>query len=176
MVRSRTTDSSRIRRCLFAALATLAFCAPVAGVGAEASGSGLPVPRFVSLRASEVNLRTGPGRTYPVEWVYQRRHIPVEVVQEFDTWRKIRDFEGTEGWVHQSMLDGRRYVLITGGEQILRQSPDVQSTPVARVQPGVIARLLECQPTWCEVEAGNYVGWLLRESFWGAYPNEVVQE
>jgi SH3-like domain-containing protein len=81
------------------------------------------LPRFVSLRASEVNLRTGPGIRYPIEWVFKRRDLPVEVVDEFESWRRIRDWEGTLGWVHQSMLRGRRTALVTGEPRVLRRAP-----------------------------------------------------
>lgn len=134
--------------------------------------TGLPLPRFVSLRPAEVNLRTGPGNTYPVDWVYRRRHMPVEVVAEFDNWRKIRDWQGAVGWVHQSLLDGRRYGLITS-EQVMLSRPAADSAPVARLMPGVVAQLLACRPGWCRLEAGGHAGWLARDGFWGAYPGET---
>ncbi len=145
--------------------------------GAETLGSEtkLPIPRFVSLRSSEVNLRTGPGTTYPVDWVFVRRGLPVEIIAEFDVWRKIRDWQGTVGWVHQSMLDGRRMARITGGEQELRSEPTEAGSAVARLAPGVIGRLLECEASWCKIDAGGYRGWLRRDEFWGAYPDEKVQ-
>ena len=82
------------------------------GTGGRIGESGLTLPRFVSLRASEVNMRTGPGTRYPIAWVYKQRNLPVEIVDEFDTWRRIRDWEGSEGWVHQSMLHGRRSIMV----------------------------------------------------------------
>ncbi|HEC14175.1 MAG TPA: hypothetical protein ENI72_00310, partial [Rhodospirillales bacterium] len=77
-------------------------------------GSGLPLPRFVSLRVNEVNMRTGPGVQYPIEWVYSRQYLPMEVIAEYSTWRKVRDWQGGQGWVHQSMLGGRRSFIVTG--------------------------------------------------------------
>lgn len=138
------------------------------------SETKLPVPRFVSLRSGEVNLRTGPGTNYPVDWVFVRRGMPVEVVAEFDVWRKIRDWQGTVGWVHQSMLDGRRTVRITGADRELRRQPAEDAAVVARVAPGVIGRLLECEASWCELDAEGYRGWLKRDEFWGVYPDEKV--
>jgi SH3-like domain-containing protein len=135
----------------------------------------LPLPRFVSLRSNEVNLRTGPGTIYPVEWVFVRRGLPVEVVAEFDVWRKIRDWQGTIGWVHQSMLDGKRTARITGGERMLHGEPTESAADVARLAPGVIGRLLECEGAWCRIEAQGYRGWLKRDEFWGTYPDEAVQ-
>jgi SH3-like domain-containing protein len=143
---------------------------------AETLGSEtkLPIPRFVSLRSGEVNLRTGPGTNYPVDWVFVRRGLPVEIIAEFDVWRKIRDWQGTVGWVHQSMLDGRRTARITGADRELRSEPADDAAIVARVAPGVIGRLLECEASWCELDTEGYRGWLKRDEFWGAYPDEKV--
>lgn len=152
----------------------LAVLVAVLAAGAAAAAE-LPVPRFVSLRSSEVNLRTGPGASYPVEWVYVRRSMPVEVIGEFETWRKIRDWQGTVGWVHQSMLDGQRTALVVGAERVLRREPDAEAPAVARLAPGVIGRLLECAPAWCRVEAAGHEGWLRRDEFWGAYPDETIE-
>jgi SH3-like domain-containing protein len=144
---------------------------------AETFGSEtkLPIPRFVSLRSNEVNLRTGPGTTYPVDWVFVRRGLPVEIIAEFDVWRKIRDWQGTVGWVHQSMLDGRRSVRITGGERTLRSEPADSASALARLAPGVIGRLLRCEGAWCKIDAQGYRGWLKRDEFWGTYPDESIQ-
>jgi SH3-like domain-containing protein len=139
------------------------------------TGEGLPVPRYVSLRSEEVNVRTGPGVRYPVEWVFQRRHMPVEVVEQFEHWRKIRDIEGTEGWVHQSMLSGKRYAIVTGEIRSLRARPEAGAKEVARLEPGVIAELLECQGPLCRLDAGGVKGWLPRAEFWGVYPGESLK-
>ena len=136
---------------------------------------GLPVPRFVSLHASKIYLRTGPGMNFPVQWIYQRRHMPVEVIAEYDTWRKIKDWQGTIGWVHQSMLDGGRYALITGSERELLQDPADTASPTAKVMPGVVAQILRCDGTWCRVNADGYKGWLKRDEFYGTYPDEKVE-
>ncbi len=134
--------------------------------------SGLPLPRFVSLRSAEVNLRTGPGPSYPIEWVYLRRNMPVEVIAEFDNWRKVRDWQGTVGWVHQNLLSGERDVRITGVERVLLSRAE-DGMPVARLMPGVIARILRCGPDWCELATDSYRGWLPRQDFWGLYPHET---
>ena len=134
--------------------------------------TGLPLPRFVSLRASEVNLRSGPGTRYPIDWVYRRSGMPVEIIDEFDTWRRIRDWQGTEGWVHQSMVRGRRSVLITGQRRILKRRPEAGAPGVAMLDAGVIAALERCRDGWCELSAGGYSGWLPRDSFYGLYPDE----
>jgi SH3-like domain-containing protein len=167
--------SSFIRRGLPAAL--LALLVAIAGwaMPASAAEKGLPVPRFVTLRSEEVNLRTGPGDRYPIEWVFKRKGMPVEIVAEFDVWRKIRDWQGTEGWVHQRMVVGNRAVMIKGEAHTLHSSPDPTAAVVARAEPGVVAKLIECRRAWCRVEAQGVKGWLMRGEVWGVYPDETVQ-
>ncbi len=130
--------------------------------------SGRPLPRFASLRSGEVNVRTGPGVRYPVEWVFKRRSFPIEIVAEFDTWRKVRDWQGTVGWVHRSLLSGRRTVLVTGRQRRLHSEPAADAETVARLEPGVVAELLQCANSWCEIRAAGRSGWLRKGEFWGA--------
>ena len=150
--------------------------------GAEAAASdpgqavpgrtGLPLPRFVTLRSGEVNLRSGPGTVYPIEWVYRRRGMPVEVIDEFGNWRRIRDWQDTKGWVHRSMLRGRRGALTTGEKRLLRRRPDSEAPGVAWVEPGVVLELLRCQSDWCALHVQGFEGWLPRNAFYGLYPDE----
>jgi SH3-like domain-containing protein len=160
-------------------IAVVVACAVLAAPAAVAASksSGLPLPRFVSLRAGEVNLRTGPGVQYPVDWVYQRQHLPVEIIAEYGTWRKIRDWQGTQGWVHQSMVAPKRTFIATGEVRTIRRKSDPNSEAVARIEPGVIGRLLACPELngWCRVEVGGHEGWLRRVEFWGVQRDEVVQ-
>lgn len=142
---------------------------------AQTGRTGLPLPRFVSLRAGEVNLRTGPGIRYPIDWVYRRKGLPVEVIDEFETWRRIRDHEGTMGWVHQSMLEGLRRVLVMPKSQVLRRAPQPESRAVARLEPGVVAKLVGCDGPWCQVQVEGYAGWLKRAGVFGLYPDEKLQ-
>ena len=166
-------SSARLRRAAFATVLILA-AVPAATIDAD---TGLPLPRFVSLRADEVNMRTGPGRRYPVEWVYRRQGLPVEIIAEFDTWRRVRDWQGIDGWMHSSMLSGKRYVVVTGDARVLREESDPDSPPVARAEASVIGRLLECpeETPWCRVEIGGVRGWLRRGEFWGVYEHEAVE-
>jgi SH3-like domain-containing protein len=142
---------------------------------AQSGNERLPVPRFVSLRSDDVNLRAGPDGRYPIEWVFKRRNLPVEILAEFDTWRRIRDSSGTEGWVHQALLQGRRYAIVAGETRALRRTAQDDAAIVARLEPGVIGRLLECKESWCRLEAGGFRGWLKRQEIWGVYPQEVVR-
>ena len=124
-----------------------------------------------------MNLRSGPGLRYPIEWVYKRRDLPVEIQREFEVWRLVADQEGVKGWVHQATLVGRRTFITIGAERMIRASARDNAAPVARLKPGVIGRLRSCEANadWCQVQVGEYRGWLKREAFWGSYPGEAVQ-
>jgi SH3-like domain-containing protein len=143
-------------------------------MAAAAGGAEAPLPRFATLHSDKVNLRAGPGDRYPIEWVYLRKDWPVEVIAQFDHWRRVRDWEGTEGWVHEKMVTGRREVIVTGGVRGLRSGPDLGAGLVARAEPGVMARLDECRGEWCRIVAGDVTGWVERSDIWGVYPTEAV--
>src|SRR5436305_2056215 len=116
-------------------------------------GAGLKVPRFVSLHSDKVNLRAGPGRQYPIEWVLTKRDMPVEVIAQVENWRRIRGWDGTQGWVQEHMVAGKRFAVVSkGADRPLYQLSDPASPVVARAEPGVVARLLECRGPWCRVE------------------------
>ncbi|MFA5592212.1 MAG: SH3 domain-containing protein [Micavibrio sp.] len=141
--------------------------------GRKANSSGLPIPRFVSLASDKVFVRTGPALRYPIKWVYQRKNMPVEIVQEFDTWRKIRDMDGDDGWIHQSLLSGERHIVVKGEARLpVRRAPDADSRPIAHLEPSVIARAHRCQGGWCQVMAAGYTGWAERKFLWGVYDSE----
>jgi SH3-like domain-containing protein len=141
------------------------------------SSTCLPVPRFVSLRADAVNLRVGPGDQYPIEWVYHRVGLPVEVLREFDVWRLVVDADGTEGWMHEATLIDTRHFIIRGQSPVtVFRSPSDQSNPAAQLMPGVIGLIQRCDPgaDWCRVRIGHVGGWLERAAFWGAFPGEAI--
>lgn len=147
--------------------------APVPAASEPAPASGLPIPRFVSLRSDKVFVRTGPALRYPIKWVYNKADLPIEIVQEFDTWRKIRDKDGEEGWVHQSLLSARRSALVTAAEPVnLNKGPDLTTLVMAKLEPGVLAAVKSCDGTWCEVEAEGYDGFTSQKSLWGVYAGE----
>ncbi|MGQ0675478.1 MAG: SH3 domain-containing protein, partial [Rhodospirillales bacterium] len=159
------------------ALAAMLCAAPGPGFAQnDKADKGGKLPRYASLRSGEVNVRTGPGPRYPVEWVLTRRNMPVEVIAEFDTWRQVRDRENTLGWVHQAMLSAQRYVMIMADEmQPLLRRPDDAGPAVAMLEPGVVAQLLQCDPQWCRLQANRVSGWVKRKSIWGVYPDEDVK-
>ena len=134
------------------------------------------LPRFAALRTDEVNLRRGPGTRYPIEWVYRRRDLPMEIEREFEVWRLVRDHEGTRGWIHQATLTGRRTFLITSAEASVRKDPKDTAYAVAILKSGVIGRVRSCEAgsDWCQIQAGSYRGYLRRNQIWGVLPGEVV--
>lgn len=161
---------------IFAALALLSG---LVGAAQAAEKSAEPIPRFVSLRADTVNLRTGPGSRYPILDVYKKKGYPLEIIGEFEQWRHVRDFSGEEGWVHQRMVNGTRNVIVQGAQRILRASADSGAAPVAKLDPGVLAHLLECGASWCRIEvqtgSSDVKGWLTRNEIWGVLPGEIVK-
>jgi SH3-like domain-containing protein len=140
--------------------------------------SGLPIPRFVSLKAEKVNVRRGPSSDHPVAWVFQRKGLPVEIVAEFENWRRVRDSDGAEGWILQNMLSGKRTATVAPWKQgqtvPLRDSPNAAAPLVAQVGAGVVGEVSNCTGEWCEVTAGGYDGWVEQTQLWGVYPGEAV--
>jgi SH3-like domain-containing protein len=142
------------------------------------SVSGLPVPRFVSLKSDRVNVRSGPNKDQDVRWVYTRAGMPVEITAEFENWRRIRDWEGAEGWVYHSLLSGKRSAVVVPDLKNdlvpLYEKPDPTSPETARLQSGVLGQLKSCTGAWCEFTGKNFDGWIRQERLWGAYPNEKI--
>ena len=152
---------------LVAALATLlGAVAAVAGPEARAQDG----ERFVSLKAERANLRVGPGKRYPIEWVYTRPGLPLLVIANFDQWRWVRDHEGTKGWMHKSLLSTHRTVLIMEGVQTVHERPLSGSPAVLRAEAGVVADLLACEEGWCRVALAGEKGWVRETALWGVKP------
>jgi SH3-like domain-containing protein len=160
-----------------------AFAADPAVTGSIATGtiSGLPVPRFVSLKPSKVNVRAGPTKDNDVTWVYTRAGLPVEVTAEYENWRRVRDWEGAEGWVYHSLLSGRRTAIVIpqanakGAPLPLHADADGRSRVVARLQAGVLGTVKRCTGAWCRVAGDGYDGWIQQDRLWGVYPNEKIE-
>ena len=148
-------------------------------VGATAQGeergevTNLPIPRYVSLKASEGNVRRGPSLSHRIDWVFRRRDMPLEVTDEYGHWRRVRDRDGQGGWIHYSLLSGVRTVIVEEDMAALRMKPDSEAPVNARAEAGVIAELDECQPDWCRIEADGYKGWVPKAALWGVTPDEV---
>jgi SH3-like domain-containing protein len=160
---------------LIAFAATASMAAGDVSVGAA---SGLPVPRFVSLKPDRVTVRGGPNRDHDIAFVFTRSGLPVEITAESDNWRRIRDWEGSEGWVYHSLLSGRRTALVSAKQENdlvpLYDRADAQGTLVARLQPGVLATVKHCSGAWCHISGTGFDGWIVQERLWGVYPNEKI--
>jgi len=135
--------------------------------------TNLPLPRFVSLRASEANVRRGPSLSHRIDWVFQRRDMPLQVIAEYGHWRRVIDNDGQGGWVHYRMLSGARTVVIESAETALRARPEPDAVERAVLEPGVVARLEDCTPEWCELHAGGFRGWAPKENLWGVTDAEI---
>ncbi len=144
----------------------------------QLGASGLPIPRFVTLKAEKVNVRKGPSSDHPVAWVFQSKGLPVEIIAEFETWRRIRDSEGAEGWILQNMLSGKRNVLIAPWRKeqftVLQKNASMTSGVVANLAAGAMGIIESCDGNWCNVSVGGYAGYVEQSMLWGAYPGEVV--
>lgn len=156
--------------CLLAPLLIAAVPASEAADGA----TGLPVPRFASLRSDKAYARTGPGDRYPIAAIYVRAGLPVEIIKEYDIWRQVRDPDGATGWMNKSLLKGERTAVITRNVRPLYASPDLQARIVWRIEPGAVVRLTLCDQAWCRVDRGGKSGFILRAQLWGVYPNEAI--
>jgi SH3-like domain-containing protein len=158
----------------------LAATLPAAAASELTSGSssGLPVPRFVSLKPDKVNVRAGPTRDHDVTWQYTRAGLPVEITAESDNWRRIRDWEGSEGWVYHSLLSGRRTAIVISKAKDalvpLYVEPDTATRLSAQLQPGVMAQVKRCGGKWCQIAGSGFSGWIAQERLWGVYPNETL--
>jgi SH3-like domain-containing protein len=177
-----------LRKTMVLALALAAGLGPAAAQEPPGGrrGTGLPVPRYVSLKTDRVNLREGPSKDHRTAWVFQRAGLPVEIVAEYETWRRIRDSEGTEGWVLHSLLSGRRTALVMpwvkdpAAVVPLLDRADDRAATAARLQPGVVASVKDCTGTWCRVVIvldgrSDVEGFIRQEKLWGVYPNERVE-
>jgi SH3-like domain-containing protein len=170
--------------CMALSVAFLAATgAPALAQSAAKGASGLPLPRFVSLKSKRVNMRIGPSTDYAVSWMYMKTGMPVEIIQEYENWRRIRDADGTEGWVNQALLSGERTAVAAPwmrgkGKDIyvnMRREPQTSATVVAKLEPGVMIRIGECNGDWCKATADQANGWVSQGEIWGAYPGEAFK-
>jgi SH3-like domain-containing protein len=152
--------------------------------GAQNSGygtvTGLKLPRYVSLRSSKVNARTGPALRYPIQWIYKRANMPVEITAEFDAWRQIKDIEGSVSWVHSTLLSGKRTALIEFSMPDhttvpAYKKPNIQSHKVLEAENGAIGEVKKCGAAFCLVDFKAYRGWVEKKYLWGIYPDELIE-
>ncbi|MEL7345480.1 MAG: SH3 domain-containing protein [Pseudomonadota bacterium] len=160
-------------RQIFSAL--LIMCVATTSVAAADRGrvTNLPIPRYVSLKAAEGNVRRGPSMAHRIDWVFTHRGMPLRVTDEFDHWRRVEDRDGLGGWVHYSLLSGQRSVIIETDFTPMHAKPDDAAPVKAYAEAGVVARLGACGPKWCRVTAAKSSGWTDRANLWGLLPDEI---
>lgn len=160
--------------------AVLAFCffaVPVSAQNEENSVSARALPRMASLRSKLVNARSGPGSRYPIEWVYKQKNAPVEIIAEFDLWRQIRDWEGSETWVYKPMLSSKRWIKMTNqGTSNIYAKPELDAKVIAKVEDQVIGKIEKCpeDKDFCLIKFASIEGWVQRGDFFGVYPEETI--
>ncbi len=193
----RSVSSWAARGTLLAALIAPLTLSLIDGAGvahaqnaaARGGSSGLPIPRYVSLKSNPVNVRRGPARDHEIAFVYEKAGLPVEVFGEYDNWRRIRDADGDEGWVYHALLSGRRTVIVapwlmsdeTPDPLDLKASASADARTVARLAPGVLADVETCDGRWCELSGegpsgAGYDGWMAQDKLFGVYPGEIVDD
>jgi SH3-like domain-containing protein len=165
-------------RAAIAALIMLGGAAGIAWAGNDPTSGGLPVPRFVSLKADRVTVRGGPDKAHDVAWIYTRVGWPVEITAEFENWRRIRDCDGSEGWVYHSLLSGKRMAAVQLKSKTalaaLYREPDAKSAVTAQLQVGV-GTVKHCTGTWCQISGDGFDGWIEQNQLWGVYPDEKIE-
>jgi SH3-like domain-containing protein len=172
-----------------------AMSPPAAAAGDQSDGSGLPLPRFASLKSDHVNVRGGPNKDHDVAWIYTRPSLPVEITAEFENWRKIRDRDGSEGWVYHTLLSGKRTAYVAQPKTLPAKSPPPVTQPVksqpdlvplhafadgtsplrAMLEPGVLGAVKRCNGQWCRLTGAGFDGWVEQSRLWGVYPNEKIE-
>jgi SH3-like domain-containing protein len=166
-------------RAAVAAIVALTFAVAEAQAAGDTASSGLPVPRFVSLKVDRVNVRGGPDRDHDVSWIYTRVGWPVEITAEFENWRRIRDSDGSEGWVYHSLLSGKRMAAVQLKSKTdlapLHAKPDAESAVLARLQSGVLGSVRHCNGSWCRLTGDGFDGWIEQHRLWGVYPDEKIE-
>ena len=174
MVAGRVLAALMVSVAILSVSAGEALCAKDSPV----STSGLPIPRYVSLKSDHVNVRAGPTKDNDVAWVYTRSGLPVEITAEFENWRRVRDSEGSEGWVYHSLLSGRRTAVVTMKTKDdlapIYDRADLTSGVAAKLQAGVVAQVKKCVGSWCRVIGTGFDGWIEQQRLWGVYADEKV--
>ncbi len=135
--------------------------------------TNLPIPRYVSLKADEGNVRRGPSLSHRIDWVFTRRNMPLQVTGEYGHWRRVEDRDGQGGWVHYSLLSGVRHVIVDADLALLRLKPNIEATVAAYAEAGVVARLEDCTQDWCKISAGGNKGWVEKRALWGVAADEI---
>jgi SH3-like domain-containing protein len=171
--RHESETDRHMKRALSATVLIWALLSAAAAADERGPVTNLPLPRFVSLKADEANARRGPGTDHRIDWVFRRRDMPLQVVAEFENWRRVVDQDGAGGWVHYTLLSGVRTVLVEEDMTALHSGPEADAPVSAYAEAGVIARLGECVPDWCRISADGNRGWAETAALWGVAPGEI---
>jgi SH3-like domain-containing protein len=140
-----------------------------------ADNKKLPIPRFASIKSNEVNARRGPTTKSAIEWIFIKKGEPIEIIAEYEQWREVRDFKNEGGWIHSSMLSGKRSIIINSPKEVgLTKTASPNSKAIAKLKPNVRCRLKECKLDYCRVSCNHYIGWLPKTLIWGVYKDEKV--
>lgn len=161
-------------------IALVLAMAPLGALAEQQRGpvTNLPMPRYVSLKAAQGNMRRGPSLAHRIDWVLTRRDMPLRITAEHGHWRKVQDRDGAGGWVHYSLLSGARSVIVEADMLPLLARPTPNATVRARLSAGVIASLGECEAVYCKLtlrdpEGKRHKGWARKEALWGVAPDEI---
>lgn len=137
--------------------------------------TGLPIPRFVSLKRENTNMRAGPGQSYGIKWQYHKKGLPVEVINEYAHWRKVSDIDGSQGWIHYALLSGKRMLVTIAGNHLLYAKNNTHAQIIAKISSGVILTPQKCTLKWCFVTYKDLEGWMQKDILYGVYPEEIIQ-
>ena len=172
--------AGRVKKSVLAIFLGLGLAGPVAGdsvtaqpASARGTVTNLPLPRYVSLKASEGNARRGPSLSHRIDWLFQHRNMPLRITAEFENWRRVEDRDGAGGWIHYTLLSGVRSVVVTSPMADLHLKPAEDALLVARAQDGVIAWLEACNADWCQIAADGQDGWVKKSDIWGVDADEL---
>ncbi len=166
---------TRMCAVLLIALSIAAATIPAAQATERGSVTNLPLPRYVSIKSNEVNVRRGPSLTHRIDWVFKRKDMPVQITAEHGHWRRVVDRDGAGGWVHYSLLSGTRTVIVDEDMLPLLNSPVQDAPATAKLELGVVARLDSCSEDWCRLSAGGHRGWAPKTALWGVEADELRQ-
>ncbi len=165
--------SVQMWRAVTGAVAIFIVAAPLGAGEDRGPVTNLPLPRYVSMKASEGNVRRGPSLTHRIDWVFTRKDMPLQITAEHGHWRRVEDRDGAGGWVHYALLSGVRTVLIEQDMLTLHSRPEANAPVVAAFELGVVARLGDCGANWCRISAGGYKGWVEKSALWGVRADEI---
>ncbi len=156
---------------------SLLLLTPIFGISEEAEKgqvTNLPIPRYVSIKAKEANVRRGPSLSHKIDWVYKRKNMPLEIYGEYENWRRVRDFEGLGGWIHYTLISGIRYVLVKDEFLEMRLLPSSEAQVIAKIPQHNIAALGKCIKDWCRIIDDGYKGWVPKSGIWGVNESELI--